>query len=457
MRDETSSVVGGGRPTDFARAAELAHVKPLDLSTTYRTPDPAIAERSLTDLSGGAAETANPVYARLFNPNVRDFERRMAHLEHGADAIAFASGMAAITALLMEAGQRGKHVVAIPPLYGGTHHLLSSGLLGLRVTWTSAEGVRAAIEPDTSLVLLETPANPTLTITDIARVAREAGDIPVAVDSTFATPMLQKPLAHGATFSVHSATKFIGGHGDAMGGVITTDRTELADGLRRIRIATGALLHPLAAHTFVRGLQTLALRMTAQEANARTLAARFASHAEVIEVMYPGLNGLQCDVMARQMSGSGSVLSIRLKGGPQRADAFLRHLGLATPAVSLGSVDTLVQRPAALTHQIVGTEGRHLGGIEPDLIRISVGAEHVEDLWADFRAAIDRSGSTAGPRPAAVQLHATPSRSPLGESHGAQNHSRCLQWSSEPLVHDRGARRSRPHSQAGSSAEAERR
>lgn len=382
MRTETKLIVGNQRKEG------LAHVMPLDLSTTYRTPDLDVAVQSLESLAQGAPAAANPVYARLSNPNVQDFEDRMTALEGGAGSIAFASGMAAITALLLEAHTRGAHVVAVPPLYGGTHHLLNSGLLGLRVTWAAADTVGDAIEPDTSLILVETPANPTLTVTDIAQLARSGKGVPIAVDSTFATPILQRPLSHGAAFVLHSATKFIGGHGDAMGGVITTASAPAAARLRQVRIATGAVLHPLAAHTFSRGLQTLGMRVRAQEENARKLVKRFRAHPEVLSVGYPGSTEIDRAVVERQMTGSGTMISLRLLGGPARADVFIEHLELAVAAVSLGSVDTLVQRPAALTHQIVGEQERERGEIADDLIRISVGAEHIEDLWNDFRGAL---------------------------------------------------------------------
>lgn len=357
-------------------AGSLSHVTPLDLSTTYRTPDPDVAGESLGELADGKAEARNPVYARLFNPNVREFEERMTALEHGADSVAFATGMAAITALILEAKQRGTHIVAIAPLYGGTHHLLESGVLGTTVSWATPETVHAHLRPDTSLVIAETPSNPTLTVIDIDHLVESAGNVPVAIDSTFATPILQQPIRNGAAFTVHSATKFLGGHGDAMGGVVTTRDADASDRLRQLRILTGGILHPLAAHLLTRGLQTLGLRVEAQQRNAREIAGRLRDHPEVKALYYPGF---------------GSVLSLRLRGGAARADAFIGGLRIAVPAVSLGSTDTLVQRPAALTHRVIGREGRVLAAIPDDLVRVSVGGEHVEDLWADLRQAIGSS------------------------------------------------------------------
>ena len=371
----------------------LAHVQPLDLSTTYRTPDMDEAVRSIDAWAGGAPDAGNPIYGRLFNPTVRSFEERMTALEGGADSVAFSSGMAAISAVLLAAGSTGGHVVAVPPVYGGTHHLLASGLLGLDVTWARPEDVACAIRPDTALVFVETPANPTLDLRDIQALVRAAGPVPIAVDSTFATPHLQRPLSHGAAFSVHSATKFIGGHGDALGGVVTTSSHEAAAALRRIRVATGGVLHPLAAHLLNRGLKTLAVRMDVAQGNAQELVRRLQVHPEILEVLYPGTR-TDCRLVGSQMTGPGAIFSVRLRGGVARADAVLRALRQITPAVSLGSVDTLIQRPAALTHRIMGAEARASSGIPADLLRISTGLEDVADLWEDLSRAIRSTRSS---------------------------------------------------------------
>lgn len=385
---ETQLVVGPEEPSG------LSHVRPLDLSTTYRTPDPAVAAGSLDQFADGEAVAANPVYARLGNPNVREFEDRMTALEAGCDSVAFASGMAAIAALVLDASHQGGHLVAVPPVYGGTQRLLASGLFGIDVTWASPQDVGNAIRPDTALVFVETPANPTLTVTDIAQLASDSRGVPVAVDSTFATPVLQNPLKHGADYVVHSATKFIGGRGDALGGVVTTRTAEAAARLRLIRIATGAILHPVGAHAFCGGLQTLALRVRAQQMNAQGLVRLLGQHPEVLEVGYPGSTPGSAGIVARQMSGPGSLITMRLGGGAQRADAFLSQLRLAVPAVSLGTIDTLVQRPLALTHRTFDEDLPYQETIPEDLIRISVGAEHVDDLWADFEGAIGASAKS---------------------------------------------------------------
>src|SRR5690606_13310038 len=237
------------RPVDFSTRAVHAgradlpalgvHALPLDLSTTYPFTDLDAATHSLDALVQGQAEAPNAVYARLHNPTVARFEDALAALEEAEAAVAFGSGMAALTAVLLAAKQDGGHVVGVRPLYGTSDHLVSSGLLGLDVTWTSADAVGEAIRPETSLVIIETPANPTLALVDIEAVVAQAGDVPVLVDSTFATPVLQRPLAHGATFALHSATKFLGGHGDVIAGVVATTE-EWARRLRQVRVATGA-------------------------------------------------------------------------------------------------------------------------------------------------------------------------------------------------------------------------
>jgi methionine-gamma-lyase len=329
------------------------------------------------------------IYARLHNPTVARFEQALAAMEGADEAVAFASGMAATTAVLLEARNRGGHIVAVRPLYGGTDELLRSGLLGLEVTFTTADQVRHALRPDTALVIVETPGNPTLELVDIAAVVAQAGEIPVMVDSTFATPVLQNPLRLGATFAMHSATKFLGGHGDVIAGVVATSGN-WATRLRRIRVITGALLHPLAGYLLHRGLQTLPVRVRAAQANARVIAAGLLEHAAVLSVRFPELAG--CDpegLVGRQMSGPGSVLAFRVRGGYEAAREVLLKLELVTRAVSLGSVDTLIEHPVGLTHRIVDEDALAEVGVTPDLLRLSVGLEDPADILADLGQALD--------------------------------------------------------------------
>ena len=404
MRFETRAVhsARGHEPRDPARELGQPHVPGIDLSTTYGFRTSSAAADSMEALIQGEAEAPNSIYARLHNPTVAGFERALADLE-GADAsVAFATGMAAITAVVMataapEDGVRRTHVVAVRPVYGGTDHLLTSGLIGSEVSWVAPDDVGEAIREDTGLVLLETPANPTLAMVDIrAVVARVRGaearighHVPVAVDSTFATPVLQNPIALGADMSVHSATKFLGGHGDVMGGAVATSET-WAKALRQVRMITGGILHPLAGYLLHRGLQTLPVRVREQQANARVLAERLANHPAVSEVHFPGISGdpLELRLLETQQRGPGSVLSFRVREGSDAARRVVEGLRLITRAVSLGSVDTLIQAPAHLTHRVVDAEDREASGVPEDLLRLSVGLESVEDLWEDLEQAL---------------------------------------------------------------------
>lgn len=364
------------------------HTPPIDLSTVYPFTDLDQATRSYDALVAGAEAAENPIYARLFNPTVARFESAIAELEGAEAAVAFGSGMAAMTAVLLAARQRGSHVVGTRPIYGMTDHLVEHGPLGLEATWVAPQDVGGAIRPDTALVLTETPANPTLDLVDIAAVADAAREVPVLVDSTFATPLLQRPLEHGATLVLHSATKFLGGHADTVGGVVATSE-DWARRLRRVRVMTGALLHPLAAYLLHRDLGTLAVRMERAQATARELARRLGEHPEVARVHYPEAPGHDPrGLLGSQMDGPGAMLAFELAGGYAAANGILQHLRLITPAASLGSVDTLIQHPVGLTHRIVTDEARRQGGISPGLLRLSVGLEDAEDLWNDLAAAL---------------------------------------------------------------------
>ena len=397
-----TDVVHGGR--EDLRSLGV-HAPPLDRSTTYPIASLAAGTADLEQLAeGGAVPQHSPVYARLFNPTVARWERGIAQLERAEAAVAFASGMAAITATLIAAGAIGRHVVAIRPLYGGTDHLLASGLLGTRTTWTTPEGVGAAIEEDTALVIVETPGNPTLTLVDIPAVVAQAGAVPVLVDNTFATPILQQPLTLGATWALHSATKALGGHGDVIAGVVATDQQHAA-ALRQVRIATGALLDPQAAALLHRSLQTLALRVRAAQTNAIELARRLQAHPGVESVCHPSLPG--CDphgIVAAQMQGPGSMLTFEVVGGMAVAAHVMEGVELLTPAVSLGNNDTLIEHPAGLTHRVMDPEALASTGIGPGLLRVSVGIEDVEDLWQDLsRAIISATGLVGAIGPATAE------------------------------------------------------
>lgn len=373
------------------------HALPIDLSTTYPFTDLGRATDSLDRLVEGEKAAETPVYARLHNPTVGRFETALAELEGADSSVAFGSGMAALTAVVMAASSDGSHVVGVRPIYGTTDHLLSSGLLGMEITWTTPGGIAEALRDDTALVMIETPGNPTLDLVDVEAAVRQAGDVPVLVDSTFATPVLQRPLEHGAAMVMHSATKYLGGHGDVIAGVVAGPEEWMAR-LRQVRVATGGLLHPLGAYLLHRGLTTLPLRVERAQATAETLARRLAEHPDVKRVRYPGLPGGDPQrLVGRQMDGPGAMIAFEM-ADYETAAALMHHVEVATPAVSLGSVDTLLQHPAGLTHRVVSEEGHGQGDITLGLVRLSVGLESADDLWADLTQAIEQS--VAEPVPA---------------------------------------------------------
>lgn len=392
MRSLDTLAVHAGRD-DFSRLG--VHAPPIDLSTTYPVADLGEGTESFDALVGGAAAAANPIYARLHNPTVARVEQALAALE-GTDAcVAFGSGMAALTALLMDARSRGGHVLVVRPLYGTSDHLLASGLCGIEAEFVDAADIAARRRPDTALVIIETPANPTLDLVDIRAAVAAAGPVPVLVDSTFATPVLQQPATLGATYVMHSATKFLGGHGDVIAGVVCCAEEKAAP-LRTVRAATGALLHPLGAYLLHRGLPTLALRVERAQANAVELAGRLAAHPAVARVHFPGLGTVRnAHLVGTQMAGPGTLMAIDLRGGYEAAAAVMSKVRLMTPAVSLGSVDTLIQHPAGLTHRVVDPAARLASGIGPGLLRLSVGIEAVDDLWADLAQGLEGSGLSA--------------------------------------------------------------
>jgi methionine-gamma-lyase len=398
MRPDTLAVRSGR--DDLTRLG--VHVPPIDLSTTYPFSDLDQATASYDSMAAGGAPMGSAIYARLHNPTVARFEEALAALEGADEAVAFSSGMAAMTAVLLAVKERGRHVVAVRPLYGGTDHLLQSGLLGHEVTYARPDGVAGALRADTALVIMETPGNPTLDLVDIAAVVRQAGAVPVLVDSTFATPVLQQPIAQGATFVLHSATKFLGGHGDVIAGVVATS-SSWAVKVRQVRVITGALLHPLAGYLLHRGLQTLPVRVRAQQASAQQIAERLLEHPNVTSVCYPGLPGADPrGLLGRQQLGPGSLLSFRVRGGHEGARRVLNALRLITRAVSLGAVDTLIEHPAGLTHRIVDPEAKAQSGISEDLLRLSVGLEDPADLLADLGQALDAAVEAPSREMAAV-------------------------------------------------------
>ena len=385
MRRFHTTAVHAGRE-DFIELG--VHAPPLDLSTTYPVTDLDAGGESFSALVAGQARADNPIYARLHNPTVARTERAIAALEGTEACVAYGSGMAALTAVLMVRQAHGRHVLVVRPLYGTSDHLLSSGLCGLEAEFVQPGEIAARRRDDTALVVIETPGNPTLDLVDIKAVVEAAGDVPVLVDSTFATPVLQNPAQLGASYVLHSATKFLGGHGDVIAGVVCCSEEDAAP-LRTMRAATGALLHPMAAFLLHRGLPTLPLRVERAQANAKALATRLQDHPAVAKVYYPGLGTVRnAELVGTQMCGPGTLISFEARGGHAAAAALMSKVKLMTPAVSLGSVDTLIQHPAGLTHRMLDEATRKATGITEGLLRLSVGIEDVEDLWEDLDAAL---------------------------------------------------------------------
>ncbi|MGW4162824.1 trans-sulfuration enzyme family protein [Streptomyces sp. NPDC004788] len=340
------------------------------------------------------------LYSRMGNPTVRALETAVARLEGGADALSYASGMGAINGVLLALLSTGGHVVAQRCLYGGTYAVLTdlAARWGVEVTYvsgTDADEVRAAIRPETRLLYLETIANPTTRVSDLPALiaaAHEAG-VPSCVDNTFASPLLCRPIAYGADVVVHSATKYLAGHADVLGGIAVFKDRELHRAVRHHAVEQGAVTDPFAAWLTLRGLQTLPLRIERQSASAAELAARLAAHPAVAEVRHPALAGHPDHAVAARLlpRGGGGVVSLDLAGGREAGKAFVEAVRVASLSVSLGDVKTLVMHPASTSHRQLDGQALAAAGIGPGTVRLSVGIEHVEDLWTDLEQALAKA------------------------------------------------------------------
>jgi len=334
-------------------------------------------------------------YARTANPTRSALEAQLASLENGDFGVAFSSGVAATSAVinLLSAGD---HVVVGDDLYGGTYRLFSKvyaryGLEFTYVDMSDLAAVRAAVKPNTKLFWLETPTNPLLKLVDIAAVCglRGPGQL-VAVDNTFASPYFQQPLALGADVVVHSTTKYIGGHSDAVGGIAITSDPSIHETLKFHQNAVGGVPSPHAAWLTMRGAKTLAIRMREHEHNARLVAAFLESSDEIEKVYYPGLaSHPQHELAKRQMSGFGGMVSFVLTGPQERALDFAHRMKYFSLAESLGGIESLICHPARMTHGSIPKEERERRGITDGLLRLSVGIEDAGDLIADLQSAID--------------------------------------------------------------------
>jgi methionine-gamma-lyase len=392
---ETEAVHGSG----ILPPPTLDLVPPIHMTSTFRFRD-VDHGAGLFDGSGEGY-----IYSRMANPTVDLLQEKVARLEGAEDAVATASGMAAIAAVVMSLLAPGENLVAAATLYGGTFALFNSRLKRWGVTarflpaarFEDPAAIAAAIDSQTRLLFIETPANPTLDIIDIslwAGIARRHG-IPLIVDNTFASPLLQRPLALGADAVVHSATKYLGGHGDIIGGLVAGSRTLAARIRENYTHLFGPCLSPFNAWLVLRGIKTLALRMQRHSESALTISRWLASHPKVVRVFYPGLASHPGHAIAeRQMSAFGGMLAFEIKGGLEAGKRMMNRLRLCTLAVSLGDCETLIQHPASMTHATYSPAERRAAGISEGLIRLSVGLEAPQDIIADLEQAM--AGNATG-------------------------------------------------------------
>ncbi len=337
-------------------------------------------------------------YSRTHNPTRRAYENCMASLESGKHGFAFASGCAATTTLLHML-KAGDHVLAMDDMYGGTFRLFDkvlrhNGIEFSFVDLTKPETFEAAVKPNTKMVWLETPTNPTLKLVDVRKIATsaKAKNIISVVDNTFMSPYFQRPLELGADIVVHSATKYIGGHSDVVGGIAVTSRDDLAEKIAFLSNSMGGIQGPFDSFMCLRSLKTLPLRMKAHQENAIAVAQFLESHPKVEKVLYPGLASHPQHALAKeQMHGFGGMITFYIKGGLESARKLLENVNVFSLAESLGGVESLIEHPAIMTHASVPAETRKVLGIDDSLIRLSVGVEDLNDILNDLKSAFDKA------------------------------------------------------------------
>ena len=395
MTDRTNTRLGDGTKAVWAGEeganAYGAAVMPIVQSATFAYPDLATWEDVALKRAPGH------IYSRNSNPTVAVLEAKIASFDGAEAAVAFSTGMAAISGTLFALLAPGDRLVSIKDSYGGTNVLFEEFLPRLKIEvalcdTTDHEAIEREIANGCNFLYLETPTNPTLKVVDIARLARAAqqtGAV-VAVDNTFSTPINQKPLALGADIVLYSATKFLAGHSDVMGG-LATGRADLMGRIHHYREIAGAALHADAAALILRGMKTLELRMARHNANAQAIAEYLSRHPRIEEVFYPGLAaGASHAIAKRQMTGFGGVLSFTPRGGYAAVCTVLENLELVQLAAHLGGVNTIAGPPRVTSHVELTAEERARAGIPENLIRYSAGIENVEDLIADLDAALAR-------------------------------------------------------------------
>lgn len=343
-----------------------------------------------------AGKESGYIYTRIGNPTINSLEDKLAELENGYRGIAVASGMAAVTTVYMALLGQGLHVITTDAMYGPSRGVLERdfsrfGVEADFVDTSDIEQIKKVIKPNTKLLYIETPTNPTIAITDIQAVCKLAHNhnILVCVDNTFCSPYLQKPLDLGADIVLHSITKFINGHADIVGGAIIAKDPEIYKKLRQTMVYMGGNMDPHQAYMVSRGVKTLALRMERSEQSSRIIAGWLENHPKVEWVKYPGLKSHpQHELAKKQMSGFGSMISFELKGGFKAGETLMDNVNLAMLAVSLGGVETLIQHPASMTHAGLSKEAREEAGISEGLVRFSVGIEECEDIIDDLEQAL---------------------------------------------------------------------
>ncbi len=386
MKFETRAIHVGEEPNlKPGGSGDVAH--PIHLASTFA--------RSRVEEPTGGYE-----YARTGNPTRDALEKRLAALEDARFAVAFASGLAAETSIILALVKAGDHIVAFDDLYGGTRRLFTQILApqyNIHTTYVDArqpDAVAEALQSNTRLIWMETPTNPLLKLCDIAAIATIAAEhqIPLVVDNTFASPYFQRPLALGATIVLHSTTKYINGHSDSVGGAVMTNDETIYQALKFVQNAAGAILSPFDSFLILRGTKTLAVRMDRHQANAMAIARYLETHPRVVQVIYPGLPSHPQHALAqKQMQGFGGMLSFELDGTLENAKRFVESVRYFALAESLGGVESLIELPALMTHASVPAAVRQQLGISDGLIRISVGIENVDDLIADLEQAFQKA------------------------------------------------------------------
>lgn len=338
------------------------------------------------------------IYTRMFNPTIKAMEDAVAALENGYKALGCASGMAAISTMFTALLNANDHVLCSKSVYGPTNTLLSTVLSKFNVSTTfvntsDLEQVKSSIKPNTKVIYIETPGNPTLETTDLQEVSNIAKEIgaKVVVDNTFMSPVLQRPLEFGADIVVHSMTKFLNGHADVVAGIIVVNEEETYKHFRKTLNQLGGVIDPFNSFLVHRGLKTLAIRMKKHSENAQLIAEFLEQHPKVEWVRYPGLKSFPgYEIGLKQHSAPGGMISFELKGGIDAGKKLMDSVKLCQLAVSLGGVETLIQHPASMTHLTMGKEARESAGITDGLVRLSVGIENVEDLIEDLTQAFDK-------------------------------------------------------------------